>query len=295
MIVRTYLNIPDSEARMMEARTQTGRGSNSGPRERMTASSARLDTRPVSRDLQPDLSCTRDLESEADMGRQRRNEPTMLLTPWATHSGLGGTLYPCLEPNIEPSPRLMTMLTTAIGTLGPRTRGTSLSWDMLGEGSPAIKSLLSSHLHEVTVALAVMLPVGIFPMSLIVLTLNSSLRPRKYEMVVRTAMRTSWVGSGKLQNFLALTERIESQKTRKVMQAQEMASVIRFVFTIFSPEINVITLVAHQSEGDNTESEVGHYDPARTRGTGNFIQAQNVSITNILQMSEIQTRLLPYL
>ena len=66
MIVRTYLNIPDSEARMMEARTQTGRGSNSGPRERMTASSARLDTRPVSRDLQPDLSCTRDLESEAE-------------------------------------------------------------------------------------------------------------------------------------------------------------------------------------------------------------------------------------
>ena len=107
-------------------------------------------------------------------------------------------------------------------------------------------------------------------------------------MVVRTAMRTSWVGSGKLQNFLALTERIESQKTRKVMQAQEMASVIRFVFTIFSPEKNVITLVARQSEGDNTESEVGHYDPARTRGTGNFIQAQNVSITNILQMSEIQ-------
>ena len=54
-------------------------------------------------------------------------------------------------------------------------------------------------------------------MSLIVLTLNSSLRPRKYEMVVRTAMRTSWVGRGKLQNFLALTERIESQKTRNVM------------------------------------------------------------------------------
>ena len=147
MIVRTYLNIPDSEARMMEARTQTGRGSNSGPRERMTASSARLDTRPVSRDLQPDLSCTRDLESEADMGRQRRNEPTMLLTPWATHSGLGGTLYPCLEPNIEPSPRLMTMLTTAMGTLGPRTRGTSLSWDMLGEGSPAINHLISMKLQ----------------------------------------------------------------------------------------------------------------------------------------------------
>lgn len=64
-------------------------------------------------------------------------------------------------------------------------------------------------------------PDGIFPMSLIVLTLNSSLRPRKYERVVRTAMRTSWVGSGKLQYFLAFTERIESQKTRKVMQAHE--------------------------------------------------------------------------
>ena len=88
----TCLNIPDSEARMMEARTQTGSGSNSGPRERMTASSARLEVRPVSRERQPDLSCTRDLESEADMGRQCRNEPTMLLTPWATHSGLGGTL-----------------------------------------------------------------------------------------------------------------------------------------------------------------------------------------------------------
>ena len=75
-------------------------------------------------------------------------------------------------------------------------------------------------------------------MSLIVLTLKSFLRPRKYEMVVRTAMRTSWVGRGKLQNFLALTERIESQKTRKVMQAQEMASVIRFVFTIFFPEMD---------------------------------------------------------
>ena len=78
-------------------------------------------------------------------------------------------------------------------------------------------------------------------MSLIVLTLNSSLRPRKYEMVVRTAMRTSWVGRGKLQNFLALTERIESQKTRNVMQAQEIASVIRLVFTIFSPTMDIIT------------------------------------------------------
>ena len=136
----TCLNIPESEARMMEARTQTGSGSNSGPRERMTASSARLEMRPVNRDLQPDLSCTRDLDSEADMGRQRRNEPTMLLTPWATHSGLGGTLYPCLEPNMEPSPRLMTMLTTAMGTLGPRTRGTRLRWEIEGGCSTAIRS-----------------------------------------------------------------------------------------------------------------------------------------------------------
>lgn len=81
-------------------------------------------------------------------------------------------------------------------------------------------------------------------MSLIVLTLKSSLRPRKYERVVRTAMRTSWVGSGKLQYFLALTERIESQKTRKVMQAHEMATVIRFVLTIFSPAMDLKTLTA---------------------------------------------------
>ena len=132
----TCLNIPVSEARMMEARTHTGSGSNSGPRLRMTASSARLEVRPVSRDRQPDLSWTRDLDSEADIGRQRRKEPTMLLTPWATHSGLGGTLYPCFDPNMEPSPRLITILTTAMGTLGPRTWGTRRSWSVLGGGSP---------------------------------------------------------------------------------------------------------------------------------------------------------------
>ena len=81
-------------------------------------------------------------------------------------------------------------------------------------------------------------------MSLIVLTLKSFWRPRKYEMVVRTAIRTSWVGSGKLQNFFALTERIESQKTRKVIQAQEMASVIRFVFTMFFPTMEINTSTA---------------------------------------------------
>ena len=73
-------------------------------------------------------------------------------------------------------------------------------------------------------------------MSLMVLTPNSELRPRKYERLVRTAMSTSWVGRGKLQYFLALTERMVSEKTRKVMQAQEMASVIRLVSTICRPE-----------------------------------------------------------
>merc|ERR1719323_986435 len=56
-----FLNIPVSEERMMEARTQTGRGSNTG---------ARLRMRAVIRVSQPDFSCTRDLDSEEDMGTQ---------------------------------------------------------------------------------------------------------------------------------------------------------------------------------------------------------------------------------
>ena len=76
---------------MMEARTQTGRGSKRLAREKMTASSVRLETSAVNSVLQPDRSCTRDRDSEADIGRQRKKVPTRLLTPWAMHSGLGGT------------------------------------------------------------------------------------------------------------------------------------------------------------------------------------------------------------
>ena len=88
----SFLTIPERDARMIEARTQTGRGSKMGARDKMTASRVRLEVRPVSRVSQPDLSWTRDRDSEADMGTQLRNEPRTLLTPWATHSGLGGTL-----------------------------------------------------------------------------------------------------------------------------------------------------------------------------------------------------------
>ena len=86
-----HLTIPTKEARMMEARTQTGRGSKRLAREKMTASSVRLETSAVSSVLQPDRSWTRDRDSEADIGRQRKKVPTRLLTPWAMHSGLGGT------------------------------------------------------------------------------------------------------------------------------------------------------------------------------------------------------------
>ena len=90
-IVCSHLTIPTKDARMMEARTQTGRGSKRLAREKMTASSVRLETSAVSSVLQPDRSWTRDRDSEADIGRQRKKVPTRLLTPWAMHSGLGGT------------------------------------------------------------------------------------------------------------------------------------------------------------------------------------------------------------
>ena len=77
---------------MMAARTQTGRGSNIGARDMMTAMRVRQETRAVIRDLQPLFSCTRDLDKEADIGIQLKNDPRMLETPWAIHSGLGGTL-----------------------------------------------------------------------------------------------------------------------------------------------------------------------------------------------------------
>ena len=106
---------------IIEARTQMGSGSNFGPRKRTISSNTKLETRPVRRERQPEFSWTRDLDNEEDIGRQRRNEPTMLLAPWATHSGLAGTLYPCLEPNCLPRPKLTTMLTTAMETLETRT------------------------------------------------------------------------------------------------------------------------------------------------------------------------------
>ena len=77
---------------MMAARTQTGRGLKIGASERTTAIRVRHETRAVIKDLHPLFSWTRDLDNDADIGTQLKNDPTMLLTPWAIHSGLGGTL-----------------------------------------------------------------------------------------------------------------------------------------------------------------------------------------------------------
>ena len=75
----------------MAARTQTGRCSNSEARANTTTIRARLEVKEVNMDLQPLLSWTRDLDREADMGRQLRQEPTRLLSPMARHSWLAGT------------------------------------------------------------------------------------------------------------------------------------------------------------------------------------------------------------
>ena len=53
--------MPVREAKIIEARTQTGRGSKIGAKDKMTASNVRLEVREVSRDLHPLFSWTRDL------------------------------------------------------------------------------------------------------------------------------------------------------------------------------------------------------------------------------------------
>ena len=56
-----YLNIPVSDDNIIDARTQTGRGSKRGAKDKMTASKVRLEVREVSSDLHPLFSWTRDL------------------------------------------------------------------------------------------------------------------------------------------------------------------------------------------------------------------------------------------
>ena len=48
-----YLNIPVSDDNIIDARTQTGRGSKRGAKDKMTASKVRLEVNEVSSDLHP--------------------------------------------------------------------------------------------------------------------------------------------------------------------------------------------------------------------------------------------------